>query len=130
MKKILLGLALALAFCVPAYAQQLGQATALYSETATALTGSATYTGSAHDVGPIPYYDQVGCVFRADQSGTAYLDMSADASAWTVQATASVSANTTTDLNARVRARFWRCRYVNGSTGQGSFAVFASATVS
>jgi hypothetical protein len=130
MKKVLLGLALALAFTIPADAQRLGQAAALYSETATALGSSATYTGATHDVGPIPYYDQVGCVFRADQSGTAYLDMSADGSSWTVQDTASVSASTTTDLNARVRTRFWRCRYVNGSTAQGSFAVFSSATVS
>ena len=113
-----------------------------FATTAT-LAGGASYA-------PTPWIDtqQTGDVWveatcRADQASAAagFLleesDNSADAN-FTVNITtsasanagtgASVSANTTTSIIGVIKKRYWRVRYVNGASAQGSFSLYATAS--
>lgn len=100
-----------------------------FIETQTVLAASATFTGSTHDTGPAaPAYSYFGCSFLTDQAGTAYVDDSVDDTNWHIALTAAIVANTRLDLNSHLRARYVRCREVNGSTLQTANYVVSSFT--
>ena len=114
--------------------------------TSTPLAASATYTGETHDrlnltagetalSGGIPLANQPGIlvskykgIVYTDQTGTLYIEESNDGSTWTQTATVSVSADTFTDSGwYYLSKRYYRLRYVNGSTAQTTFVLFDSA---
>ncbi|WCT73914.1 hypothetical protein PQ455_01385 [Sphingomonas naphthae] len=92
-----------------------------------ALAASATYTSTAiAQPGNASYF---GCTFLADASGgTAYVDMSHDGSFWIIAAGAAVTAGATLDLNVRVRAANYRCRFANGANALAALHVYSSFT--
>ena len=101
------------------------------TETTTTLGGSATFTGAAHDLGASPSQPNayVGCAAVADQTGTLNLQLSVNGTTgWATAATTSMTANVVADVGARIRAEFYRCQEVNGSSAQGSNLVQFGAT--
>lgn len=127
MKKYLFA---ALAF-LAALAVETAEATTIYTtESAVALAGAATFTGSAHDLGasPVASFSYVGCAAVTDQTGNLYLDVSTDGVTWKQAATGALAANVVTDLNARIRSRYYRCREINGATPQTNNLVLFGAT--
>lgn len=103
--------------------------------TTTPLGGSASYsqtgvdrlapTGTDKPAFPV---GRVCGIVWADQAGTLYLEESDDNSNWPTTASVAVSANTTTTLPwTSVSKRWFRFRYVNGATAQGSFILVQQA---
>lgn len=92
------------------------------NDTTTALTGSATFTGTARDVGvaagTVTPYAYFSAFFLADQTGTASIEASNDNSTWYTAATASIIASTPLILQVPVMTRYHRAKVVNGSTAQ------------
>ena len=91
--------------------------------TTSALGGSATFTGTAHDIGVIsgaPGQTQsyFKAYFISDQTGTAYIDVSNDGTTWTVGATSAISVATPVILSVAALTKYHRARVVNGSTTQ------------
>lgn len=112
----------------------------------TPLGASATFTGSTLDrlnltagataiTGGIPLNQQAGVlvskykgIVYTDQTGTLYVEESNDDTTWTQTATITVSANEFTDSGwVYLSKRYYRLRYVNGSTAQTVFSLFDSA---
>jgi len=90
-----------------------------FTDTATPLTGAATFTGATRDLGPgATNWTFFGCQFNADQSGTGSIENSTDAVTWLGAATVAIVANVGVDLNVRARTRYYRCKEVNGATPQ------------
>jgi hypothetical protein len=90
-----------------------------FNDTATPLTGAATFTGTTRDLGPgATNWTFFGCQFNADQTGTGSIENSTDAVTWLQAATVAIVANVGVDLNVRARARYYRCKLVNGATPQ------------
>lgn len=105
-----------------------GQTVNWFVDTTANLGGSATFTGTARDIGggqPPPYV-RFGCLFNTDQGGNGFVDSSIDGVTWTVAATAAIVANTPLDLDAPLRTRYVRCREVNGATPQTTNRVVSS----
>ncbi len=107
-------------------------ASTFWNDTTTALTGSATYTGTGRDAGYAAAAPGNRAYFNAfvlaDQTGTFYLDCSNDNTTFYVCATAAIVASTPLTLTTPVMTRYHRARVVNGSTGQGSLRVNTSYT--
>lgn len=119
---------LLLAGAMPAQAQFRMERTVVFSETVTPLAGNATFTGGTHDLGttgPI-VYSTFGCGFNADQTGTGSVEDSTDGTTWLVAGSAALSANVRLDVKVPIRARYNRCKLVNGVTIQGSFRAVSS----
>ena len=98
-------------------------------ETTTPLSASATFTGATRDAYGVgtqgavsPWAFFVASIY-ADQSGTAYIDLSSDGTTWVIAAVLAVSPSTPATISAPVMAQFCRVRVVNGSTTQTTFAV-------
>lgn len=138
-------LAFVLAFPQPSRAQVLGLrdpaghpyqtnvGNTFFPETTTPLSGSATFTGSARDVGvaagnvqPFAYFN---AFFFADQTGTATIECSSDSIAWTTCAKSSLTASTPLTLTVPVMFRYQRAKLVNGSSAEGTLAISTSYTV-
>lgn len=100
-----------------------------WTDTTTALVGSATFTGTGRDafgVGTaagVSEWAYFQATFYADQSGTAYIDYSTDNATWSVARTSAVTASTPLALTTPVQAQFYRVRLVNGSTGEGTLVI-------
>ena len=106
--------------------------TTFYNETTTALGASASFTGTTRDSGvaagtatAVTYFN---AYFFADQTGTAYIDCSNDASTWRPIATVALTASTGAILTAPVMTRYHRARLVNGTTAQTVCMVNSSYT--
>lgn len=106
------------------------QSATTFAETTASLASAATFTGTTRDLGSATAitYPTFGCQFNADQAGTAYIDNSTDGTTWVQAASQAVTASFTTpvDLNVPIRARYNRCRLVNGATAQTAFRVVSS----
>lgn len=92
-----------------------------FNETATPLTGSATFTGSWRSTGVAVGTQQpwafFTALFRADQAGTAFIDCSNDGGSTSyICATTALAASTTTILQVPVTTQYHRVRLVNGAT--------------
>ena len=108
-------------------------------ETTTPLSASATFTGATRDAYGVgtqgavsPWAFFVASIY-ADQSGTAYIDLSSDGTTWVIAAVLSIAPSTPATISAPVMAQFCRVRVVNGATTQTTFAVrsgFASTGAS
>ena len=103
-----------------------------YNDTTAVLTGAATFTGTARDVGVaagtatgIGYFN---AFFFADQAGTAFVEVSNDNTTWRVGATAAVAINTPLTLTVPVMTRYHRVRLLNGATLQTVVMVNSSYT--
>lgn len=103
-----------------------------FTGTTTALGSSATYTGTARDVGvaastaqPYAYFNSF---FLADQAGTASIECSNDNSTWYGCASSALTASTPLTLTLPVMFRYYRAKLVNGASAQGSLVVNSSFT--
>ena len=90
--------------------------------TPSALGGSATFTGTARDVG-VAVGTKNGAAyfnasFLADQAGTAYVDASNDGTNWYNLASNAITAGSAVILTVPVMTRYHRARLVNGSTAE------------
>ena len=102
-------------------------------ETKTPLGAGATFTGPWHDS------ELDGTIFviatsRADQVGASagfFLEESDDSTnnnfTRAIFTRGGSPANSTNRIGGRITARYWRVRYVNGATGQGSFELTSCA---
>jgi hypothetical protein len=99
--------------------------------TTTPLGANGTYTQQGIDRlapgwtdRPVLPIGQVRGFVWADRQGTLYLEESENNSTWNTTASVSVSAGTTTELPwTSLTKRYFRFRYVNGATAQGSFVL-------
>jgi len=98
-----------------------------FTDSTTALAGSATFTGTGRVTTTSSQYAYFHAVAYADQSGTLFIDQSLDSGA-TYQPVASqaVTAATPGQLTAKITGAFaattlYRVRYVNGATAQATF---------
>jgi hypothetical protein len=105
-----------------------------FSDTSTPLSSAATFTGTTRDLGatattvPWAYF---GSTFYSDVAGTAFVEFSNNNSTWypwNGSAGTALAAGSTVDIKAPIRARYYRARYVNGATAQGTFNVNTSWT--
>lgn len=104
-----------------------------WNDTTTALGSSATFTGTARDVGvaaaAVHGLNYFNGFFLADQAGTASLEGSNDNSTWySLSAPQSLAANTPLMLSVPITTRYHRTKLVNGATAQGSCKVNSSFT--
>lgn len=90
--------------------------------TTTALGAGETYTGT----GEQNYHDDVMVSCRADVAGTLYFDFSNDGTNWDTFPTSGfkVAANVHEFHNAVKGPRYFRVRFVNGSSAQSSFRLY------
>lgn len=106
-----------------------------FTDTTTALGGSATFTGTGRDaygVGTgagVSEFVFFNATFNTDQTGTAYIDYSTDNATWSVSRTAALAANTPLALTTPIQAQFYRVRVVNGATPQTTLVVRSGFTV-
>jgi len=106
--------------------------TTFFNDTTTALTGAATFTGTARDVGvaagtatPTTYFNAFGF---ADQAGTLSIECSNDNTTWRTAASVALTASAPQILTVPVMTRYHRVKLVNGATAQGSVMVNSSYT--
>jgi hypothetical protein len=103
-----------------------------FSDTIAALGGSATFTGTSRDASTLVGYSYFAANFYSDVAGTAFIEYSNDNTIWYpangVAGTA-LAAGTNVALSARLVARYWRVRYVNGAGAQATFAVNSNFTL-
>ena len=87
--------------------------------TTTPLTGAATYTGT----GELNDYPQVGVFSFADVAGTLYFDWSVDGTNWHAFPTAGFACSASIpEFHTAVKlGRYFRARYINGSSAQSTF---------
>lgn len=93
-----------------------------FAGTSTALTGNSTYTGPTFTA---DRDDSIVGSVASDQSGSLFIEQSADGINWDIRTTTNItgsgSAGTGTIINTALVLPFWRVRYTNGATNQGSF---------
>lgn len=101
--------------------------TTFFNDSVTPLTGSATFTGSARDVGvaagvltPNAYFS---AYYFADQAGTASIECSNDNSTWRTIATSALVAGTPLLLSVPVMTRYHRTKLVNGGSAQSALMI-------
>lgn len=96
-----------------------GGTTSTNNSTTSTLAGDATYTGTGEQ-NNLP---QVGVYSFADAAGTLYMDWSVDGSNWHQFPTAgfACAANIPEFHTAVKLGRYFRVRYVNGSSAQSTF---------
>jgi hypothetical protein len=87
-----------------------------------ALTGSATFTGTTRDSGyasgTYHQFSYFNAFFLTDQSGTALIECSNDSTTYYTCATAALTAATPLILQVPVLTRYHRAKVVNGSTAE------------
>ena len=90
--------------------------------TTTALSGAATYTGGWTDVGAYTY---VTVAAKADVAGTLYMEFTNDATQANADSTLTydVAANINEVHTLKRTRRYYRTRYLNGSSAQSSFEI-------
>lgn len=89
-----------------------------FAETTTNLGASATYTGTARDMGARKTYARFAATATAGVSGTLRIEMSNDGSAWFKAAEVAVAANGAQQLSVLATTRYHRVVYVNGASAQ------------
>jgi hypothetical protein len=96
----------------------------IYTDTATNLGISATFTGTSRDGGSTAAYRKFCAIAFADQAGTFRIEMSTDNTNWR-RATpdTAVVANTPVQLEVPVTARYHRVVYTNGAVAQTQFMI-------
>lgn len=101
------------------------------TESVTPLGNAATATGAWRSMGDSPTeFVYFVAEATADQTGTLIVEKSNDmVTAYPVNgAGAAMTANVTATVAARITAKFYRARVVNGATPQTSFSFMTSAT--
>lgn len=102
-----------------------------FTDTATALSAGATFTGTSRDLGAVSTtvpWSYFNASFDSDQAGTAYIEYSTDNVNWSTAQTSAVAANVVSNIRSVIVARYWRTRFVNGATLQTRFRVSSSFT--
>jgi 5-hydroxyisourate hydrolase-like protein (transthyretin family) len=94
--------------------------------TTTALAASGTYT-TASAVSCAVYRRIVGSVY-SDQNGTLNVQQSPDGTNWDVTSTFTVTGGTGQGFSVEVVAPYMRLDYVNGTTAQTTFRLYAWGT--
>lgn len=116
------------------FSTTVGNGATFWPETSTPLAASATFNGASRDGGAASPGPIAGAYFNAmiyaDQTGTATLQRSNDAAAWTPAATAPIVASTPLTLQVPVTARYHRIVVENGGSIQTVLSVNSSYTAS
>lgn len=99
---------------------------------ASALAGSATFTGTARDVGVAAAtahnVTSFNASFYADQTGTASIEASNDNATWYTLASGALSASTPLMMTVPIVTRYFRAKLVNGGTDETVLWVNTSFT--
>src|SRR5690349_2828147 len=85
-----------------------------------ALTSGSTYTSPTFNTDRYSEID--GAVF-ADQTGTLFIEQSGDGTNWDVSTSYSITASDGKGFSEQIVLPFFRVRYVNGGTNQGTFRI-------
>jgi hypothetical protein len=72
--------------------------------------------------------DNISGSVLSDQSGTIFIEQSGDGKNWDISTSYPVTANTGKGFSESLYLPYLRVRYVNGSTAQGTFRIFARFT--
>jgi len=94
----------------------------LYNFTTTPLGASETWTGVG-STGAL-YHKRVMGTCKSDQSGTLYVEQSADSSNWDFISSFTVTGGTGIGFEVTLIAQYCRMRYVNGATPQTYFRLY------
>lgn len=89
------------------------------------LLSGATWTSDVRLSGEADYIS--GIVF-ADQSGTIFIEQSADGTHWDISTSYAVTASDGKGFSEQLIGPYVRLRYLNGGTNQGAFRVSARYT--
>lgn len=102
----------------------------LFEDSTTILLASATFNGTARQVGREGFgkFGFFRAIATSDQAGTLNIQQSIDGTTWMTTQTVAVTAASVKTLEDKLICEFVRVQYVNGGTNQGSFTV-ASALV-
>jgi len=96
----------------------------IYTDSATNLGISATFTGTSRDGGATPAYNYFIASAFADQSGTVRVEKSTDNTNWRrASKDIAVAANAPEEITVKVTARYHRVVYVNGGIAQTIFSL-------
>ncbi len=96
----------------------------VYTDSATNLGISATFTGTSRDGGATPTYNYFIVNAFADQSGTVRVEKSTDNTNWRrASKDIAVSANAPEEITVKVTARYHRVVYINGGVAQTVFSL-------
>jgi hypothetical protein len=98
--------------------------TIAFSESSASLAASAAFTGTARDAGALASanpYNYFTCYAYSNVAGTLVVQASNDGSTYFPLSTTSVAAATPVMTSSRIIARYFQCKYTNGSTAQSSF---------
>lgn len=101
-----------------------------WNETATPLSGGATFTGAARAAFTAGEcgHSKFNAFFLADQAGVASIETQDAGSNWVVTASQALVAGAPLTLSVPVMTRMHRAKLVNGGAGQGAFACNTSFT--
>ncbi len=106
--------------------------TTFWNDSTTVLAASATFTGTARDVGvasgTVTTATYFNASFFADQAGTVSIEVSNDNTTWRQIASAALAVSTPAILSVPVMTRFHRVKLVNGATLQGLVMINSSYT--
>ena len=94
--------------------------------TTTALSASASYTGSSTDVSN---YGEIVGIAYSDKDGTAYVEYSIDGTNWDYSESFSLTGGTGIKFCSEVVAKYARLKYTNGGTDQTTFRMQGFARV-
>lgn len=96
----------------------------VYTDSATNLGVSATFTGTSRDGGATPAYNYFIVNAFADQAGTVRVEKSTDNTNWRrASKDIAVAANAPEEITVKVTARYHRVVYVNGGVAQTVFSL-------
>lgn len=87
------------------------------------LTASSTFISVSRQTDRA---DTINGSAFADVAGTLYVEQSGDGVNWDVSQSFAVAANTGVPFKVDVYLPFFRLRYVNGATAQGTFRLFSN----
>jgi hypothetical protein len=85
--------------------------------TNTNLGGNATYTSGTYNT---DRGDTISGIVKSDQSGTLLIEQSFDGTNWDLSKSIAVTGGTGTAISESSVAPYYRLKYTNGATPQGS----------
>lgn len=95
----------------------------VYTDSATNLGSTATFTGTSRDGGATPAYNLFVASAYADQAGTLIIQKSTDNTNWREAKRIAVAQATAEEISVRCTARYYRVVYTNGATIQTVFSL-------
>lgn len=99
-----------------------------YTDSAAALTASATFTGTSRDAGATVGYAGFIANAYSDVAGTLVIEKSTDATTWRPAAQVAVGAAVPAERRVTITARYYRVKFINGTAAQTAFLLTSCMT--